>query len=136
MDFDFTPLKGRIGEAFVENILRRAGYQVSRLGRDSQTQHLLKIGEDEFLPDFLVWKKVNGRPDSERFLHRLLMIEVKYQASLGEYLRRDADAVCPRSKSSGPNFTSSSSLTTRSQRGLASKWWTCSSTGGTTPSRP
>jgi hypothetical protein len=104
MDFDFTPLKGRIGAAFVENILRRAGYQVSRLGRDSQTQRLLKIGDDEFLPDFLVWKKLNGRPDSERFLHRLLMIEVKYQASLGEYLRRDADAVFSQVKEQWPEL--------------------------------
>ncbi len=85
-------LKGRIAEAFVENILRRARYKVSRLGRESQIHRLLKIGDDEFLPDFLVWKKAE-HPESDRFLHRLLMIEVKYRANLAEYLRRDADAV-------------------------------------------
>jgi hypothetical protein len=33
---DLSNLKGRIGEAFVEKILYRARYKVSRLGRESQ----------------------------------------------------------------------------------------------------
>lgn len=54
-------LKGRIGEAFVENILRRAGYKVSRLGRESQVQQLLRTGS-----------------------------EVKYRSNVSEFLRRFA----------------------------------------------
>src|SRR6266567_4430838 len=44
-------LKGRIGEAFVESILRRAGYKVSRIGRESQVQQMLRTGISEFLLD-------------------------------------------------------------------------------------
>ena len=51
-------LKGRIAEAFVESIFRRAGYTVSRVGRESQVHRLVKLGADEFLPDFLVRKRV------------------------------------------------------------------------------
>lgn len=50
-------LKGRIAEAFVEAIFQRAGYSVSRVGRESQVQRLVKIGTDEFLPDFLIRKR-------------------------------------------------------------------------------
>jgi hypothetical protein len=89
---DSAALKGRIAEAFVENILRRAGYRVSRVGRETQTQRLLKINDDEFLPDFLAWKAVPS-PGLERRLHRLLMIEVKYRAGLADYLRGEGHAV-------------------------------------------
>jgi hypothetical protein len=89
---DTSALKGRIAEAFVENILRRAGYRVSRLGRETQAQRMLRINDDEFLPDFLAWKAVPS-PGAERRLHRLLMIEVKYRPALAEYLRREGHAV-------------------------------------------
>src|SRR5262245_42996478 len=92
MGMDTAVLKGRIAEAFVENILRRAGYRVSRLGRETQAQRLLKINDDEFLPDFLAWKAV-PTPGVERRLHRLLMIEVKYRAGLPDYLRREGHTV-------------------------------------------
>ena len=84
---DVNALKGRIAEAFVENIFRQAGYKVSRLGRESQVQHLLKVGTDEFLPDFLVWKPIE-KASSGRPLHRLLTVEVKYRSNIGEFLRR------------------------------------------------
>jgi hypothetical protein len=89
---DTSVLKGRIAEALVENILRRAGYRVSRLGRETQAQRLLKINDDEFLPDFLAWKAV-PTPGRERRLHRLLMIEVKYRANLGTFLSRDGHMI-------------------------------------------
>jgi hypothetical protein len=89
---DTSALKGRIAEALVENILRRAGYRVSRLGRETQAQRLLKINDDEFLPDFLAWKAV-PTPGRERRLHRLLMIEVKYRSSLATFLNRDGHAI-------------------------------------------
>ncbi|HET7876052.1 MAG TPA: hypothetical protein VFN71_11090 [Methylomirabilota bacterium] len=83
---DVSGLKGRIGEAFVENILRRAGYRVARVGRESQIHRLVKIGTDEFLPDFLIWKPAEHGPAGER-LHRLMTVEVKYRANIPEWLR-------------------------------------------------
>jgi hypothetical protein len=81
-----THLKGRIAEAFVEAIFRRAGYWVSRVGRESQPERLIKIGTDEFLPDFLIRKPV-AREGGERPLHRLLPVEVKYRHDVPRYLR-------------------------------------------------
>jgi hypothetical protein len=80
-------LKGRVGEAFVENILRRAGYKVSRLGRESQVQQMLKSGSSEFLPDFLVWKPVNRAGDGAP-LTQVLSVEVKYRYNVPEFLQR------------------------------------------------
>jgi hypothetical protein len=80
-------LKGRIAEAFVESIFRRAGYTVSRVGRESQVHRLVKIGSDEFLPDFLVRKQVR-RDDAGRPLHRLLPVEVKYRRDVDRFLQR------------------------------------------------
>ena len=84
---DVNNLKGRIAEAFVEGIFRRAGYTVSRVGRESQVHRLVKIGSDEFLPDFLVRKQVD-RDDDGRPLHRLLPLEVKYRRDVEGFMRR------------------------------------------------
>jgi len=84
---DASGLKGRIAEAFVEGIFRRAGYTVSRVGRESQVHRLVKIGSDEFLPDFLVRKQVR-RDETGRPLHRLLPVEVKYRRDVDGFLRR------------------------------------------------
>jgi hypothetical protein len=82
-----SSLKGRIGEALVENILHRAGYKIARAGRENQVQQMLKTGISEFLPDFLVWKPtdaaIKGGP-----LHKVLSIEVKYRHNIPEYLAR------------------------------------------------
>lgn len=100
---DTNPLKGRMAEALVESIFRRAGYQVARLGRESQVQRLVKLGADEFSPDFLLWKPINGM-DSERPLHRLLTVEVKYRVNLADYLRREGDAFLSKVKEQWPNL--------------------------------
>jgi hypothetical protein len=84
---DRLTLKGRVGEALVENILRRAGYKVARLGRESQVQQMLKTGISEFLPDFLVWKPV-APPVGDASLNRVLSFEVKYRHDVPEYLER------------------------------------------------
>lgn len=84
---DASTLKGRIAEAFVEAIFRRAGYIVSRVGRESQVHRLVKIGSDEFLPDFLVRKQVR-RDETGRPLHRLLPLEVKYRRDVQGFLER------------------------------------------------
>ena len=87
---DVNGLKGRIGEALVESILRQSGFKVARLGRESQMQRLLQMGSSEFLPDFLIWKPVD-QPGDELPLYRLLSVEVKYRANVEESLRRFGD---------------------------------------------
>lgn len=93
---DTNGLKGRIAEAFVEGILRRAGYQVALVGRESRVQHLLKVGRDRFLPDFLVWKPIED-PAASWPPCRLAGIEVKYRRDVDAYVRgdlaKDAEAV-------------------------------------------
>lgn len=79
-------LKGRIAEALVEVIFRRAGYLVSRVGRESQLQRLVKIGADEFLPDFLIRKRID-RETGERPLHRLIPVDVKYRHDVAAFLQ-------------------------------------------------
>ena len=83
---DIDALKGRIAEALVEGIFRRAEYHVALVGRESRVQQLIKLGKDQFLPDFLVWKSV-AQPGRDRPLHRMISIEVKYRADISEYLR-------------------------------------------------
>jgi hypothetical protein len=82
-------LKGRIAEALVEMMFRRAGYAVSRTGRESQVQRLFKSGRDEFLPDFMIRRAVE-RPGSERPLHQLIPIEVKYRRDIERFLHVEA----------------------------------------------
>jgi hypothetical protein len=88
VDKSKNALKGRIGEAFVESIFRRAGYKVSRLGRESQVQQMLKTGSSEFLPDFLVWKAVEANDAAP--LARMFNVEVKYRRDLPKFLQRFA----------------------------------------------
>jgi hypothetical protein len=95
MAVDVRGLKGRIGEALVEGILREARFKVSRLGRESQVQQLLKTGSSEFLPDFLIWKPVDQLRDGVP-LHRLLSVEVKYRSNVEEFLRRFGDDLIAR----------------------------------------
>jgi hypothetical protein len=83
---DRSGLKGRIAEAFVEAIFRRAGYRVSRIGRESQVQRLIKVGSDEFLPDFLIRKSL-AREAGQRPLHKLIPVEVKYRHDVDGFLR-------------------------------------------------
>jgi hypothetical protein len=80
-------LKGRIAEAFVESIFRRAGYRVSRAGRESL--------KGEFLPDFLVRRAVD-RPDGQRTLHQLVPVEVRYRRKLGVFLQERGAALVKR----------------------------------------
>jgi len=95
-------LKGRIAEALVESIFRQAGYTVSRLGRESQVQRLVKIGADEFLPDFLMWNPAD-EPEATG-LYRLLTVEGKYRANLGAFLRCDAEQRFSEAKVNWPDL--------------------------------
>lgn len=88
-------LKGRVAEALVEAIFRRARYVVSRAGRESQFPSLLKAGQDGFLPDFLIRRPVE-REAGQRPLHQLIALEVKYRRDLDTYLRQDLAALCEK----------------------------------------
>ena len=85
-------LKSRIAEAFVESIFRRAGYRVSRPGRDGQTLRPVRVAADEFLPDFVLHKPAGETP-AGRTLHRLIPVEVKYRASVEDFLRSHGDEI-------------------------------------------
>jgi hypothetical protein len=78
-------LKGRIAEAFVESIFRRAGDRVSRAARESPPPRPVRVGADEFLPDFFLHKPT-GETSAERTRHRLIPVEVRYEASVEDFL--------------------------------------------------
>jgi hypothetical protein len=80
-------LKGRVAEAFVEAMFQRAGFRVTRVGRESQLPRLVKVGADEFLPDFLI-RRPAAEPVPERAAPKPIPVEVKYRASVEEFLGR------------------------------------------------
>jgi hypothetical protein len=87
-------LKGRMAEALVEGIFKRAGYTVARVGRETQMPSLMRTGPAEFMPDFVVWRALD-EPSLGHHSYRLLAIEVKYRADLEDYLRRDSPSRAP-----------------------------------------
>ena len=82
-------LKGRMAEALVEAVFKRAGYTVARVGRETQMPALVRTGRTEFMPDFVVWRALD-EPSLGHHSYRLVAIEVKYRADLEGYLRRDS----------------------------------------------
>jgi len=82
-------LKGRMAEALVEGIFKRAHYTVARVGRESQISARMRTGQAEFMPDFVVWRALD-EPSLGHHSYRLLAMEVKYRADLEGYLRRDS----------------------------------------------
>jgi len=80
-------MKGRIAEALVESIFRRAKFQMTRFGRESDLRGMLKAGRDEsFTPDFLAMKEVVADSPGVYETH---MIEVKYRSNLVKYLAQE-----------------------------------------------
>jgi hypothetical protein len=82
-------LKGRMAEALVEAVFKRAKYTVARVGRETRIPPLVRTGRTEFMPDFVVWRALD-EPSLGHHSYRLLAIEVKYRADLVDYLRRDS----------------------------------------------
>jgi hypothetical protein len=82
-------LKGRMAEALVEAVFKRAKYTVARVGRETQMPALGRGGRAEFMPDFVVWRALD-EPSLGHHSYRLLAIEVKYRADLEDYLRGDS----------------------------------------------
>jgi hypothetical protein len=82
-------LKGRMAEALLEAVFKRAGYTVARVGRETQMPALVRTGRAEFMPDFVVWRPLDD-PSLGHHSYRLVAIEVKYRADLEGYLRRES----------------------------------------------
>jgi len=82
-------LKGRMAEALVEAVFKRAKYTVARVGRETQMPALVRGGRAEFMPDFVVWRALD-EPSLGHHSYRLLALEVKYRADLADYLCRDS----------------------------------------------
>jgi hypothetical protein len=87
-------LKGRMAEALVEGIFKRARYTVARVARETQMPALVRIGRAEFVPDFVVWRVLDA-PSPGPHSYHLLALEVKYRADLEDYLRRDSPSRSP-----------------------------------------
>ena len=85
---DLRVLKGRIAEAVMEAMFRRAGYRVSRVGREAHIPALMRVGRGDYQPDFLLWKPEPGDPPDPH-LHRVLAVEVKYRWNLAEFIRQE-----------------------------------------------
>jgi hypothetical protein len=82
-------LKGRMAEALIEAVFKRAKYTVARVVRETPIPALVRTGRSEFMPDFVVWRALD-EPGLGHHSYRLLAVEVKYRADLEDYLRRDS----------------------------------------------
>jgi len=98
-------LKGRIGEAFVEALLRRANYSVSRVGREAHLPSLIKVGPTAYMPDFLAWReeRIPG-PQGDRSIYDILAIEVKYRSQPERFLNEEAPKGFDAVQDDWPNF--------------------------------
>lgn len=89
---DINLLKGRMSEALVEGIFKRAQYMVARVARETQVSALMRTGQS--VPDFVVWKALD-EPSLGHRSYLLLAIEVKYCPDLDDYLLRETPARSP-----------------------------------------
>jgi len=89
---DIDRLKGRMSEALVEGIFKRAQYTVARVARETQVSALMRTGRG--VPEFVVWKALDD-PSLGQRSYRLLAIEVKYCVSPEDCLRRETAARSP-----------------------------------------
>jgi len=85
---DTNGLKGRIAEALVEGIFRRAGYQAAHVGRDRRSNGLAGAKDEALTPGMLVWKQAAGHASLPP-LHRLVAVEVRYRADIERALPRE-----------------------------------------------
>ena len=73
---DLSEAKGRIAEALVESMFRRARYDVAPYKTD---QALLRFGREDFSPSFRVAQLVDGE-------ERAYLIAVKYRPSAEQFI--------------------------------------------------
>ncbi len=102
---DIDHLKGRIGEAFVEALLRRGNYFVTRVGREAHLPSLIKVGPTTYMPDFLAWReeRMPGR-QGEKQVYNIVAVEVKYRRQSERFLRDEASQVLDAAQDRWPNF--------------------------------
>ena len=89
---DIKRLKGRMAEALVEGIFKRAQYVIARVARETQVSALMRTGLG--VPDFVAWKALD-EPGLGRRSYRLFAIEVEYCTQLEDGPRREAPARAP-----------------------------------------
>lgn len=73
---DLSEAKGRIAEALVESIFRRARYDVAAYKTD---QSLLRFGREDFSPAFRVEQRLDGED-------RGFLLAVKYRPSAEQFI--------------------------------------------------
>jgi hypothetical protein len=74
---DLLEAKSRIAEALVESIFRRARCSVHPFGVEHAP---LRVGREDFSPDFVVRLGANGGPSHE------ILVEVKYRPSIEQFV--------------------------------------------------
>jgi len=77
---DLLDIKGRIAQAIVESIFRRAGFTLTPVGpRESPP----RLGREELIPDFFAARvPPDGRPPDQP----ARLVEVRYRPQIGQYL--------------------------------------------------
>lgn len=98
-------LKGRVGEAFVEALLRRASFSVSRVGREAHLPSVIKVGPTAYMPDFLAWReeRIPGL-HGDKQVYNIVAVEVKYRRQPERFLREEAAQVFDAAADHWPNF--------------------------------
>lgn len=98
---EIDALKGRVAEALVEAILRRAGHRIFPAGREPHAPGPVRVGPDEFRPDFLVDRR-RGESQAGAPPFRLLPVDVSYHASIEAFLGRHGDELLVRVRERWP----------------------------------
>jgi hypothetical protein len=91
---DVATLREPWARGLVDRLLCRAGYRTAWLAGRREDRGGIRIGREEFGPDFLAWKHVPV-PGSGEPLQRLLTVEVHYRADVDEFLDRVGKALFP-----------------------------------------
>jgi hypothetical protein len=74
---DLLEAKSRIAEALVESIFRRARYGIHTFSAEAAP---LRVGRENFSPDFVVSLEANGHPAHD------ILVEVKYRPSIEQFV--------------------------------------------------
>jgi hypothetical protein len=77
---DLLDIKGRIAQALVESIFRRAGFTLTPVGpRESPP----RLGREELIPDFFA---LRAPPEGKDPDHPARLVEVRYRPQVAQYL--------------------------------------------------
>lgn len=82
---DLLDIKGRVAEAVVESIFRRARYKLTPYPRAGEGS-VLRIGREDFTPHFTATQTAETLGEQEPGALSSYLIEVKYRGQLGQYL--------------------------------------------------